>query len=360
MRKELLVALALAWSTSALAQEPSAYDPAVAARTAGEPERAITLLQPVLAADPDNMDARLQLGLALLALNRLDEAEQAFRAVLAAAPDYADARVGLARVAQRRGDAEGALAELDRIDRAYPGAVVLRTQLERPRWSLDIDGSYSALEDSPADWKGAAVQLRHQASPATAVTGRIEFARRFGMSDTFGEARLDQRLSEVSSIYVALGAAPNADFLPQWQAALGGAVRVRGGGNATVLTLDARFAEYATGDVQAISPGVEQYFAQGRVWATGRWINLFDEQGEHRSGYLARVDALATDRLRLFAGYSNAPDTTEGVVIDTEAFFGGVSFDLDARTTLRASAAHEDRETGSDRTQFGLGLGLRF
>ena len=360
MRRELLCALALTCSAPALAQEPSDYDQAVTARIAGEPERAIALLQPVLAADPDNTDARLQLGLALLALNRLDEAEQAFRAVLAAAPDYADARVGLARVAQRRGDAEGALAELDRVDPAYPGAAVLREQLEQPRWSLDIDGSYSTLEGASADWKGVAVRLRRQVSPSTAVAGRIEFARRFDMNDIFGEARIDRRLSEGASIYAALGGTPNADFLPQWQVALGGALRVRGGGNATVLTLDTRFAEYATGDVQAISPGVEQYLAQGRVWLTGRWINLFDENGDHRSGYLARVDGLATDRLRLFAGYSNAPDTSEGVVIDTEAVFGGISFDLDDRTTLRISAAHEDRETGSDRTQFDLGLGLRF
>lgn len=356
----MLFALVLTCATSALAQAPSAYDQAVAARTAGEPERAVALLQAVLAADPDNTDARLQLGLALLALNRLDEAEQAFRAVLAAEPDYADARVGLVRVAQRRGDAEIALAELDRIDPAYPGAAELRAQLEKPRWSLDIDGSYSTLEGASADWKGVAVQLRRQASSSTAVTGRIEVARRFGMNDFFGETRIDRQLSEGASIYAALGGTPNADFLPQWQVALGGALRVRGGGNATVLTLDTRLAEYATGEIQAISPGVEQYLARGRVWLTGRWINLFDETGDHRSGYLARADGLATDRLRLFAGYSNAPDTSEGVVIDTEAFFGGISFDLDDRTTLRVSAAQENRETGSDRTQFDLGLGLRF
>jgi len=47
-------------------------------------------------------------------------------------------------------------------------------------------------------------------------------------------------------------------------------------------------------------------------------------------------------------------------VIDTFSVFGGLSFDLDERTTFRLSAAHEDRAFGPDRLQLGIGLGLRF
>ena len=69
---------------------------------------------------------------------------------------------------------------------------------------------------------------------------------------------------------------------------------------------------------------------------------------------------MATERLRLFAGAADAPDTSEGIVTDTFSLFGGVSYDTTDRMTLRASIAHEDRETGADRLQFGLGAGWKF
>ncbi len=137
-------------------------------------------------------------------------------------------------------------------------------------------------------------------------------------------------------------------------------MRITDGAQPTALTLDARQSDFAAGDVQTISPGIEQYLAGGRIWLTARWINLFDDSGRHQSGYLVRADGQATDRLRLFAGRSDAPDTSEGIVVRTRSHFGGLSYDLNARTTLRLSLAHEDRETGADMTQVGLGIGLRF
>lgn len=358
------VCLALATPPAASAQSGGSYDEAVAARQAGNPERAAALLRPIVAANPGHADAQVQLGLALLALDRLDEAEQAFRQALAVAPDYADARVGLARIAQRRGDNAAARAELDRVDQAYPDAAALRAQLDgKPAgsgWRLDLDGSYSALEGGQPDWRELSVQLGRQMTADRAVAGRVEVARRFDNTDVYGEVRLDQRLSDRVTAYASFGGAPGADFLPEWQVSLGGSARITDGGSATVLTLDTRHAQYAAGDVQTVSPGIEQYLADGRVWLTGRWINIFDEDGEHQSGYLLRADALATDRLRLFAGYSDAPDTSEGVVVDTRTVFGGAALDLDARTSLRLSLAHEDRETGFDRTQLSLGVGFGF
>lgn len=349
---------------AALAQSNGSYEEAVAARQAGNPERAAALLRPIVSANPANADAQVQLGLALLALDRLDEAEQAFRQALAVAPDYADARVGLARIAQRRGDEAAALAELDRVDPAYPDAAALRAQLAGepagPDWRLDVDGSYSALGHGRADWQELSVQLRRQMTADTAVAGRVEVARRFDNTDVYGELRVDQALSDRVSAYASFGGSPGADFLPEWQIALGAAARITDGGNATVLTLDTRHAQYAAGDVQTVSPGIEQYLADGRIWLTGRWINIFDEDGDHQSGYLLRADAMASDRLRLFAGYSDAPDTSEGVVVDTQTVFGGAALELDDRTSLRLSLAHEDRETGVDRTQVSLGIGLGF
>lgn len=367
MRLRLWPALALLFAVPAQAwsQEPPAdpYKAAVQARLDGNPARAAALLAPIVAADPRNSDAQVQLGLAQLALGRLDEAERAFRAALDVAPNYTDARIGLARVAQRRGDRAGALRALEQVDPSNADAAPLRAQLaqvdEVPRWLLDVEGSYSALDGPPPDWKEAAVQLRHRLDDATTIGGRIEYARRFARDDVYGEVLVEHAFSARARAYVTLGATIDPDFRPKYQIGAGGSLRVRDGAYATVLTLDGRQARFAAGDVQSLTPGIEQYLT-GRAWLTARWINLFDERGTRRTGYLVRGDVQVIKPVRLFLGYSDAPDTDEGIVVDVRSLFGGLSYDLSSRTTLRLTLAHDDRATGTDRTQFGLGLGFRF
>ncbi len=366
IRAALFLAIAAlpgaAWAQDQAAPA-DAYQAGVAARLAGDPARAAALLQPVVAAQPGNSDAQVQLGLARLALGELDAAEAAFRAALAVAPDYADARIGLARVAQRRGDTAAAIEALRPIDSASADAAELRRQLARDpglaRWQLDLEGSLSELSGPRPDWKEAAVQLRYRPDARTAVGARIEYAERFARTDVYGELSVETALSDAVRGYLTLGATADPDFRPDWQIGLGGSARLRSGPYATVATLDLRQARFAVGDVQSVTPGIEQYLG-GRVWLTGRWINLFDERGRHRSGYMMRGDMQVTDPLRLFAGYSDAPDTDEGIVVPVRSVFGGVSYDVSPRTTLRLTVAHEDRATGADRTQFGLGAGFRF
>jgi YaiO family outer membrane protein len=335
----------------------------VAARTAGDSQGAIEALSRAVAADPANADAQLQLGLALLGAGRLDQAEAAFRRTLELAPQYADARIGLARVAQRRGDSAAAIAALAPVPAGNIEAEALRGQLravQATRWQADLDLSYSDLEGGRPSWREGSLRVGYRTDGGTTVSGSVEVSERFNRTDLYGEARVDQRLSEAASLYVALGATPNADFRPAWQLSAGGALRVRDASNPTLLTLDARQARFRAGSIQTLNPGIEQYLEGGKAWLTARWINIFDENGRHSQGWLARGDLMATDRLRLFAGAADAPDTSEGVVIDTFSAFGGAAYQLRGGTTLRVSLAHEDRETGGDRLQLGVGLGIGF
>lgn len=349
-----------------VAAQPAAdpYQQAVEARLRGDPAEAVQLLQPVVAADPRNSDAQVQLGYALLALERLSEAGQAFRAALAVAPDYLDARLGLARVAQRRGDSAAARSELASLDPSNPDVRTVRSQLEAESgeavWSINLDGSYSFLEGAQPDWREGSLQVRYSFDARQAAVGRIEVSRRFDRTDSYLEAGVEQAIGSRTRVYATFGGTPGANFRPEWQLGAGGSFRVTDGGAATVLTLDARHADFPAAEVRTLTPGVEQYLLDGRAWVTARWINLFDEEGGHRSGYLIRGDLQASKRLRLFAGRSDAPDTSEGVVIDTRSYFAGISYDLSARATARLSVTLEDRETGSDRTQIGLGLGWRY
>ena len=366
-RHGLAAALVAAALAAPLAAQPvdELYRQGVEARHSGDPERAAEILRRVTAAEPDNSDARLQLGLALLALGRLDEAEAAFRETLRIAPGYADARIGLARIAQRRGDRAAALAALEPVDPSNPEAQQLRDALRADpsapgQTRIDAELSYSDVEGPRSDWFEGSVRLRYEVTEDTALAGGVEISDRGHASDVYVEGRIDRRIGRGSGAYLALGMTPNADFRPEWQISAGGFARLRDGPHATVITIDGRQAWFPVGTIRTLTPGIEQYLAGGRLWLTGRWINIFDENGRHHAGWLARGDVMASERLRLFAGLADAPDTSEGVVIGAFSLFGGVSYDISARNSVRASVAHENRDIGPDRFQLSFGTGVRF
>jgi YaiO family outer membrane protein len=356
---------ALSLSVLALAVPAAAqtadYEAGVAARHAGDPEEAVRRLERAALAEPDNADIHLQIGLAQLAAERLDEAEAAFRRTLALAPDYEDAKLGLARVALRRGAHDEARAALYGV--AAPDAEALRRDIDAAaaaapwRWRIDLDGGYSRV-DRQADWQSAALLVQHRPAADTTVSGSVETTRRFDRTDTYVEARVEQRFAPGSYVHVLAGGAPDADHRPKRQIGAGAAIRAHGGAYATMIRLDARQAAYPAGDVQTVTPGIEQYLG-GRAWISAQWINVWD-RFTHGSGWLLRGDAMASDRLRLFAGAADAPDLDEGVAIDTFGLFGGVSLDVGDHLTLRLSLAHDDPEGPSDRDTVALGVGYRF
>ena len=108
-----------------------------------------------------------------------------------------------------------------------------------------------------------------------------------------------------------------------------------------------------------INPGFQQYLGDGRLWLTGQWINIF-QGGDHRSGWLARADYMASSKLRLFGGAANAPDISEGIVLRTSSLFGGLSLGLNDRQDVRISVAHDDPDGSAKRTSISVGTGIRF
>ena len=90
-----------------------------------------------------------------------------------------------------------------------------------------------------------------------------------------------------------------------------------------------------------------------------RWIATWDEFGEFRSGYALNGELRAADRWRLYAGWADAPESSEGVTIDVRALSLGVAVDLDDRTAIRLDGTKEDRGA-YDRDEVSLGLTRRF
>lgn len=335
------------------------YQAAVADRLAGRNQQAVTRFEQVLAARPDDVDARLNLGLALLALGRLDEAETAFRQVVARAPRYADAWVGLIRVQQRRGDlaaarqtAEEALVAAP----ADPSLMALRGELQpRADWRLDLNLSRSRLPAGLPDWTEVRIGASRSIGGGWRAGAAVEVTERFGERDTYLEGRVDHVFAD-GLAYVAVGGSLDADYRPELALLAGGERRLTG---LVAGTLDASVANYPSGTVSGLHPGVRLDLAQGRLRLVARWINLWDETGQYRDGYAASARWLATDRLALRAGYADAPESSEGVTVDVRSWHAGLDFVLSDRVTLRGGYVSEDR--GSyEREELSVGISWRF
>ncbi len=372
----------------------------VEARRAGRFAEAEARLREAARLKPDDADVQLQLGLTLTSLKKLKEAEGALGRALELAPDYADAKLGLARIAFFRGKFERARKTvlmvrsvrkddkdvqdlLNQIDRALEGRRLERRARQRAeerrsitgqrarqgtenvnRWRIDADGSLSILTGERPNWREGNARIGFQVQPGTVVSTAVQAANRFGISDTYVEGRIDQKdfRGDLTG-YLYAGATPNAHYLPEWVTGAGGTARViqqKGLFAATVLTLDARYATYVAGPVRTVSPGMQQYFLDGRLWLTGRWINVVDEQGRYRQGYLVQSDVMLRNDLRVFMGYADAPETSLGVTVRTRSLFGGLVYDVSDALAVRLSSAYEQRPGLFNLRSYTAGVTYKF
>lgn len=355
-----MIALAVPVEVVQSVQAPAdaRYAAGVEARRAGRHAEAAALFESVLSERPGDADARLNLGLSLLALGRLDDADAAFAAVLQTAPDYADAEVGRARVAQRRGDNERALAAALRAQRLAPGqaeVAALVRDLQPTPWRIDVDASRSSLSAGLPDWSEQRVAVARRLSPDLRGSLAVERSERFDTVDVYVEGRLDRTL-ERGSAYVAIGGAFDADYRPEVALRLGGEAPLGAGFRAT---LDGSVARFGAGTVSSLQPGVAATLFADRLDLSARWIAVRDETGEQRDGYAAGAAFQVTDRLRLRAAYADAPETSEGVTVDVRSRSLGADVGLTDRLALRVTATAEDRGA-YDRDEIAVGIGWRF
>lgn len=370
------VAVAALMATAAQAERApeveALLESARAAQARGDLAAAMSALEAAAAAAPGDADVLRRLGTAQGQSGRTEAALATLARAQRLAPDDADIRLAIGQVHYYRGEHRAALGIAEAVVARQPDNGDAKDLAERTRraladggstrWRLDWSASYSHFEDDARErWLEGSAALGYRIDDQTSVTGRVDGADRFGRTDVYGEARVDHRFADGRSAYLALGATPGADFLPEWALQGGLGLRAwRSGLGDGVITLDVRHAKYATGSVETLSPGVEQYMLDGRAWLTGRLILTWDEDGERQTGYLLRGDVMATERARLFAGYADAPETVENVTLTTRSVFAGGVLDLSNRLSLRLDYVRDDRERSYVRHAVTAGVGVRF
>jgi YaiO family outer membrane protein len=302
--------------------------------------------------------AREEAARALAAAGRAREEEARIKEAAAREQEEAGKAVKITPPSGRKAMRPAVRINLDAYDVTPAAAVPAPT-----RWRLDLDGSRSTLTGDRPGWRDGTGRLGYEVSPGTVVSGGFLAANRYDQDDTYLEARVDHKPTDSISFYLQAGATPDADFLPEWSAGAGGSYRVYQGTGfaaATVLTLDGRVSDYTTGTVQTYATGFEQYFLDGRIWLTYRWIHMLDAEGDYHNGYLLRADFAFNDQLRIFAGYADAPETDQGLTFETRSVFGGAVIALDDRTDLKISFSHEERVDLFDLNSISTGLTYRF
>lgn len=324
----------------------------------------------VLNREPNNVEAIALKARIQYYRKQFGEAEAGFTRALALAPNDLEALLGLGDVRSALGDSQAALEHYRRAQIIAPESADVTERLARasagagPLWRLDIGHTFSAFErQGRSNWQESYLGLSRQLDRATTLRGRVERDQRFDNIDTFLQAGVDHRFADWLAAAAQFGGSPNPDFLLRWSAGAGASLRVRSGGDAvgpTILTFDTSLSRYRTGDVAKLNPGIEQYVWNGRAWLTGRFFNIIDETDRHLTGWLARADIQINDALRIYAGYSDAPETVQSRTVDTQTILGGILYDLTDRLGLRLDYARDDRQGAYIRHGLGAGLTVRF
>lgn len=341
----------------------------------GEYAAALETTDKGLAIDPRNTDLRLARSRILGWSGRYAEARRTVNAVIAEQPQNAEAHTVKGRIEfydGRLDSAHSAFAEARRLDPGNAEAAAgladvarARTGDETPRWQIDTGYLHSRFSRVDlADWREGFIRIEHRWPSNTALSFRVDTSNRFSETETSVGVGIAQRFNAAVYGYLEGSMAPAADFLPRSMVAAGGSLRIlknEGVIGDSMLTATLRHRRYATGDVQNIEPGIQQYAFDGRLWLAAKWVNAFDREADTRlAGWYGRVDWQVAQFLRVYGGLSDMPETESGVTVETRSQFGGLAVDLTPNIRLNIDLAREDRANSYVRNVYGLGATLRF
>lgn len=352
---------------AALVQAAAAGDPgyaaAVEARLAGRTDEAISAFEALSRQRPSDPDVWLNLGLSYTAAQRYDAAERALATALRLAPDYGDAQLAAARLAWFRGDRQEAAKRLAALRLARPTdpeVLGLAAQIAASpaplAWRFDVSHAQSWLTKGLGEWRATTIAMGRSGEGA-GFNARIEHTERFGREDVYLEAGVG-RASGRSDVALAVGAGVDPDYRAQWVVRLGTGWRLASDPGSNVrLGADGFWARYAAGDVRTVQPSLT--LSGERHELELRTIATLDERDDLRVGYAVRGAWRLTPSMQILGGWTDAPESSEGVTVKVRSASVGAAFALSPALAVRADLTHEMRR-GYDRNEVALALTRRF
>lgn len=303
---------------------------------AGKYGEARTELEALMDEYPGNADLELTLGNLEYYQGNLKAAEKRYKNVLAIAPDYQDARNGLETVKKARTAAKGT-----------------------GTWR--IDGSLGLTDFNGGDIPSWDEQfLRAEYSPGDlAYHGSVRRYRRFERTDVELKGGISDAVSGGWDWGLEAGVTPNSTFRPKLSLGgrLGRSIETE---NGTVFypNVSYRYDDYTDNNIQTIQPGLITYLDNGLV-LTGRLIATLQDDEDDQLGWLVEGRIPVTETLQLRAGYANAPEAIDGLAIDTQSFFGGLTYKAQDNLDIHLNLASDDRENSFVRNSANVGFTYR-
>lgn len=368
----LAIGLSTLLTCSPLAAQPvrDVIGEAVAARTAGDYPRAITLLESADRTHPNDPAILYALGTTQAFAGHYAQAIAVLTHARRLAPRDNDIALALGRAYLWSGDPAAANAVADEIAASDPGNAELPAlrqsiaQARRPEGPsahamVAVSQSISGVSSGGGHhtWYETIATLAAPVAQRATLAAEIDREDRAGIVDTHLQARLDRRLGTGSAVYVAAGGTPNAHVHERFGIRAGGEVAAS---RLLSLTADLRYANYRTADVYVAEPGARLHSADDRYALAVKSIHLWSAGGTHQSGWSFRVEAQPKGAVRLFAGGATYPDTEAGDTRRVRSAFASASIPLAERINLRLTYEHENRVASYTRDSGIVAASLRF
>jgi len=226
----------------------------------------------------------------------------------------------------------------------------------RPLMAITQSLARVSVAGTRQEWADTIVTLAVPLSARTTLSTDLERENRAGIVDVRGQLRLDRRFA-AGVAYVAVGVTPDADFRERWGIRVGGELAVA---PMLILTGDVRYTDFDSGRTVAAEPGVRVITPSDRWSIALRSINLWDDRGEHRSGWALRGEVQLRQQLRLIAGGAPYPDTEAGITRRLRSGFAGAILSVSDDVVVRVTYEHEDRRESYIRDAGVIGISVRF
>jgi tetratricopeptide (TPR) repeat protein len=162
----------------------------------GQPDRALQMLEQILADDPDSVVALLESSRILALQGELEQAQQRVEHALTIDPDSAKAHAEMAGIRARSGDVDGAIREFETAIELDPGLPEPRNNLaallfEAGRRDEGLARLRDAAEELPDE-----PDVQYNYAAALAMSGRLEEA-----AETLRDS-IERRPDSTASIYL--------------------------------------------------------------------------------------------------------------------------------------------------------------
>lgn len=331
---------------------------------------ATDIAQRVVELDSSNLEARNLLARTYVYQRRYSDAREAYATVLAVDPANLEALIGLFDTGIATGDQEAAQGWLEQAAVVAPAHIdVLARQqnlappIARPHlFSAGFSESTLDLPGLP-DWYDRFAEYRYLFDSGSQAFIRSEHSHRFGDHNSLTEIGALIENHNFIPVEIAIAYTDDASFFPESRISLGTVFGLNSAADnfgATTMGVNVAQSKYVTGNVTNIGLDFTHYLLNANAWLTPSMRWLEDEDGDQDIGWSLGSHWQTTARLRIGYTYFNAPDTENGVTVQTSAHHVYFNYQINDSVGLRMDASSNDRENAYTRDTIGLSLQLRY